>query len=126
MVEHPAGVPELRVRPLDQAQKPVWHPSRGAGLLLAPLPGGRRPQKPSATSDYPLATLLVDQTRMSKLRKEGLVPGVTVRKTRPPGSVRDAGQPATLPRQCRSSGRSHPEATLRPSGSQPVGTPKPP
>src|ERR1039458_10797307 len=58
------GVPELRVRPLDQAQKPVWHPSRGAGLLPAPLPGGRGPQKPSATSGYPLATLLVDQTRM--------------------------------------------------------------
>jgi hypothetical protein len=33
----------------------------------APLPGGRRPKKPSATSGYRLATLRVDCPRMSKL-----------------------------------------------------------
>ena len=39
----------------------------GCGALPAPLPGGRRPEKPSATSGYRLATLRVGCSRMSKL-----------------------------------------------------------
>jgi hypothetical protein len=39
----------------------------GCRTSPAPLPGGRRPKKPSATSGYRLATLRVDCLRMSKL-----------------------------------------------------------
>jgi len=39
----------------------------GCRTSPAPLPGGRHPKKPSATSGYRLATLRVDCPRMSKL-----------------------------------------------------------
>jgi len=45
----------------------VWHPSRGAGLLLCRCPEVAA-QKPAATSGYPLTTLRVDRSRTSKLQ----------------------------------------------------------
>jgi hypothetical protein len=39
----------------------------GCRSSAAPLTGGRRPEKPSATSGYPLATLQVDRSILSKL-----------------------------------------------------------
>src|ERR1019366_7291153 len=43
-------------------------PHPGCRTSATSLPGGRRPEKPPATSGYPLATLRVDPFRMSKLQ----------------------------------------------------------
>src|ERR1039457_2500509 len=43
-------------------------PHPGCRTTATSLPGGRRPEKPPATSGYPLATLRVDPFRMSKLQ----------------------------------------------------------
>ena len=81
--EHPRRVPELRVRPLDQAQKPVWHPSWVQDISCTVIRRSPPPQPPP-TSGYPLATPRVDQTRMPKPQRQA--------------SLRLAGRAASSPR----------------------------
>jgi len=61
--------------PLDPPQRQVWHPCRGAAHLLRRCPEVAAP-KPPATSGYPLATLRVDPSRMSKLQTSGKAGGL--------------------------------------------------
>jgi hypothetical protein len=61
----PDDGPALHFGPLGS---PGLAPQPGCRTSPAPLPGGRRPPRPPATSGYPLATLRVDQSRMSKLQ----------------------------------------------------------
>ena len=68
---HPSGVPD-RSPTGSRSGTPL-----GCGTSSTPFPGGRRPQKPSATSGYPLATLRVNgayirpKTRFPSLLRRG-------------------------------------------------------
>jgi hypothetical protein len=62
-----ARAPRRGARP-NPDMLPLWHPCRGAGHLLRRHPEVAAPRIPPATSGYPLATLRVDHSRMSRFR----------------------------------------------------------
>jgi len=84
--EHPGGVPELRVRPLDQAQTPVWHPSwvhdmsctdpevaapknprRPPATLWQPF-GLTKPECPNSSVRHPCLTVRAASSPLNKVR----------------------------------------------------------
>ena len=69
MVAHPGGVPEPQTHDrgnanLEQPMRQGWHPCRGARPFLPRCPEVAAPNKPPATSGYPLATLRVNRSRL--------------------------------------------------------------